>query len=424
MKNLVQATLVILATATGLWVLWHFRGTLTLFLLALILATLLAPPSEFLHRHGVPRSLAIGLTYVAALLTAMALLAVVGGYVLRDLKPLVGDVNQAYQYIDRHWPEGNAVQRYVARQLPPMDTLPQQLAKLANLAFLSELLGIGGSLAGVIVNGFLMVVISIYLRLDYPRLEQLWLLLFPQDHRLQARGVWRDLQAEVGAYMRSELLQSFLAGVVLAVSFCWGGFPYPVATAVVAAAMWLVPWLGPPLAVAVVCAASALNFSDVTPVAQLIRSGLASGLTLLLFAALEWLVEPRLLGSRQRYSSLLIVLVTLTMIWLAGPAAIVIGPPIAVAIQIMANQLLFLPGTKEAANGYAELRAMREQICPASEPGAPRRDQGQPALESIVQRLDELLADAEKLLAPPGPPPAGPAAPEAAHAASVSPLGS
>ena len=101
----------------------------------------------------------------------------------------------------------------------------------------------GGNVVDLVFKLFLVVVVSIYWRFDYVRLEQLWLLLFPIDTArppavcgVNCNSTWAP---------RSELLQTLIAAVVFSLGFSWMGLPYPVVAGVLAAAMWLVPWLGP-----------------------------------------------------------------------------------------------------------------------------------------------------------------------------------
>ena len=129
---------------------------------------------------------------------------------------------------------------------------------------------------------------------------------------------------------------------------------------------------------------------------------------MVVFALLEWIVEPRLIG-RQHYSLLLIVLVTLMLIWWAGFVAIVVGPPVAVAIEILATQLLYFASVGRATSP-AELRQRLEEISQrhSLQEGAWPRD-----VANIIERLRSLLNDAESL-----PQPAQPAAVPPGEAAS------
>ena len=70
MRAAAKITVIVLATLAVLYALWYFRDVLALFVLALLLAAMLAPIDEFLIRHRVPPAAATALAYVGAVLVA------------------------------------------------------------------------------------------------------------------------------------------------------------------------------------------------------------------------------------------------------------------------------------------------------------------------------------------------------------------
>src|SRR5690606_33866595 len=81
---------------------------------------------------------------------------------------------------------------------------------------------------GAIIGQFLLaMVLSIYWTADQLRFERFWLSLLPVVQRARAREVWHSIEAQVGAYLRSEIAQSVLAGLLLAPGFWVMGIDYP-----------------------------------------------------------------------------------------------------------------------------------------------------------------------------------------------------
>ena len=69
--------------------------------------------------------------------------------------------------------------------------------------------------------------------------ERLWLSLLPSGQRKQARGILRTIEQDLGAYIRSEVIQSLLAGLLLSLGYWLLGSPYPTLLASVGARLSL-----------------------------------------------------------------------------------------------------------------------------------------------------------------------------------------
>jgi predicted PurR-regulated permease PerM len=75
--------------------------------------------------------------------------------------------------------------------------------------------------------------LSIYWIINQIHFERLWLSLLPTGLRRQARDIWRTIEIDLGAYMRSELFQSLAAGLLLGLGYWALGSPYPVLLALI-----------------------------------------------------------------------------------------------------------------------------------------------------------------------------------------------
>ena len=89
--------------------------------------------------------------------------------------------------------------------------------------------GIGGVVSGVLVILFL----SIYWSINQIHFERLWLSLLPSGQRKQARGIWRTIEPDLGAYIRGQVIHSLLAGLLLGLGYWVLGSPYPALLALV-----------------------------------------------------------------------------------------------------------------------------------------------------------------------------------------------
>jgi predicted PurR-regulated permease PerM len=217
----------------------------------------------------------------------------------------------------------------VAEQLPSSNDLYQALTSAEGLNILTEEGGLGDFLSSF---GYIaiIIVLSIYWSADQLRFERITVSLFPTDHRPKALHILRTVEKGVGAYLRSELLQSLLAGLILGVGYGLIGLRYPALLAVWGAVVRLIPWFG------VLIAVLPLFFLGIGSVP--ISSLLAVLYTVLVLRVLKTVVEQRVVNQR-RNNSLLIVLFVVILAEAFGLIGVLLAPPLAVAVQILLQEL-------------------------------------------------------------------------------------
>jgi predicted PurR-regulated permease PerM len=250
-------------------------------------------------------------------------------------------------------------------------------------------------LINAVINLVFVLVLSIYWNVDRVRFERLWLSLLPVEQRRRVRDAWHDIETEIGAYLRSEAIQAVTAGILLYLGLRFFEQPYPAIVAFVAAAAWLIPWLGAPFTVcAVLVSWVPATISGVSP--NLWSTAVPAALyTLCVLMFLEFVIEPRLFD-RRRFNSLLVVLVTIGSADLLGILGFVLGPPLAAAIQIVAEHFtgLRLPAAERVSE--PEPLPLRDRIAhlqlTLSEIPSPR-----PEVLSLVNRLGDLLEQSERV---------------------------
>ncbi|MCZ7672142.1 MAG: AI-2E family transporter [Chloroflexi bacterium] len=76
-------------------------------------------------------------------------------------------------------------------------------------------------------GGLVILFLSLYWSLDRVRFERLWLSLLPPEQRARARDIWQTIESDLGSYIRSEVAQSLLAGLLLGLGYWALGSPTP-----------------------------------------------------------------------------------------------------------------------------------------------------------------------------------------------------
>ena len=378
MKRVAWFTLVVFATFTLALLFWEFRVAVLLFMLSLVVAATVRPLVDRFAAHRVPRGLALLLTYAIGIGGIIALVVILSGPLLNDLQQLTKNVASGYEQMRTQWPTGSPFQQALAQQLPSTD----QLYQLFTGALPQTVLGITLGSFDLLGQLLIVLVLSIYWSADQEHFKRLWLSLLPFAQRARARLIWQTLESGLGAYLRSQVIQTVLAVILLGLGYQLLGLQYPVALALIGAIGWLIPWVG--LLLAVIPA---------------LWVGLSSSLALGLIAAaftigvlcfLEFVVEPRLFN-RRRFSSLLVVIVVLVDEF--GLIGILLASPLATAIQILAGQLMRSTTTVKTTLAQP-MSALQAQFASAKSLLAAETIPPGPELNNLVDRLGQLIDQA------------------------------
>lgn len=396
MKRLAWIAAVVLTVLAVLWSLWVFRGAVGLLLLSVALSLVMKPAAAKVHFRFVPWPAAVVLVYVLVVAAGGLVAYLAGSHLVMEMDEALRDFTFVYKRIDAHWADGSRFQRMVADRLPPLEEVPQSMAEVPLSSVASQTFGLGRGLLSFLVHALVVVVLSIYWTIDSGRFKWLLTSLVPYARQSHVREVWQQIEEEVGAYLGGDLIEGLTAGVLLAIVFRAVGFPYPTTLAVVGALAWLVPWLGPAMAVAAVWMATGLDWVDVTPLAAVARGIVGSLLVLVTYLGVKYVLGRRLVG-RRRYSSLLILVVILALVQTIGAVGLLLGAPLAVALQIIARSSLWPPAW-ERTGPDRDARAMETRLAEARQALSEEED-GVPAeLESLVDRLDRLLEESREVL--------------------------
>jgi predicted PurR-regulated permease PerM len=295
-----------------------------------------------------------------------------------------------YDHIWAVWPAGTQIQQTIIKNLPKPAELYPAIAGAQGEAIGRTVLGVTISSLTFFSQFIAVLVLSIYWSIDQLHFERLWLSLLPAEQRSRAREIWRDIEMRVGAYIRSELGQSILAGIMLGIGLSIMGVQYPIMLALFGAIAWFIPWLGGVIAL--------LPIAWVGFMTSPLTAGIAVFYAVVVFLFLELVVEPRLY-SRRQYNSLLSILLIIALADSFGLVGILIAPPLAAAIQIFYNHMIAasIPAapqntsSKEIADLEARLRSVRE-LAQQQPP------EDNPQANNLVERLDGLIRKADQVL--------------------------
>jgi predicted PurR-regulated permease PerM len=360
MIRLIRYTFVVLTTLMILLLIWQFISAIVLFLLSLAVAAALRPLINSLTGRYVPKRASLGIVYFLLVAAILSSFWMIGSPLLDEVQRASDDFIASYERAKLEWPEeGTAFQQTLAEQLPPSADLYRVLISERGIPALAGLFGIAQNFFSILGQIAIILILSLYWSADQFRFERLGLSLLPEKHHPRALHIWRSVETGVGEYLRSELIQSVLAGLLLWLGYSVLGIRYPILLALWGAIVRLIPWFGSLIAVFPALLIGIGVSSTVGVLATLYTMGV--------LLALTFVIEPRFFP-RYKYSSLLIVLFVIALAETIGFIGVVLAPPLAVAVQILFQHLYPLPEltvnevSEEVADIRTRLRELRRRV--------------------------------------------------------------
>ncbi|MFB7873809.1 AI-2E family transporter [Nocardia sp. NPDC056064] len=243
---LAKWSLCIVAIAAGAWVLGsivaRFWVVLLPVALAIVVATVLWPPTRWLTRHKFPPAL-------AAAVTLLGFLAIVGG-VVALIVPSVAD--QAPELADKSTAGVNQVRDWI--QGPPLQIRDEQLDSAVD-AIVDRLQSSGTQIANGVFTGvstatsmlitlFLVLVLVFFFLKDGPR-------LLPWMHSVLGSGSGRHIEAvlervwaTLGGFIRTQAVVSFVDAVCIGAALFILDVPLAMVLSVITFIGGFVPMVG------------------------------------------------------------------------------------------------------------------------------------------------------------------------------------
>lgn len=386
MKRIAIFAAIILLTITVLVITWQLHGVVLIFLLSLAISATLGQPIESLAGRGWRRGWAIGAVYIFAFGLLVVLFGALGYLALGEIDPLVQDLVRVYGSVQNALLGlANPRTAWVGR-LPTTDQIARWWAGEEATVAMQNVAGIlshWGRLVGELV---LSVFLSLYWTADRSRFERLWFSLLAAEQRIRTRRLWRKLESDVGAYLRSEIVQTVLAVILFAIGYSLLGVKYPYTLALLAGILWLAPLLGGILALLPVVIIGLLS----SPLVAV----LALAYTVLVLIVLEFYVQKRLY-TEGRYWGVLLVVIMLATVDAFGFVGLLLAAPIALAIQIGINEFLNSSASSPTPVPVGDLEALQNRLNDVRQRIQREDGSADPRLASLVERLETLISEVE-----------------------------
>ncbi|RJP51019.1 MAG: AI-2E family transporter [Anaerolineaceae bacterium] len=385
-KQLVVSVAAVMTTLLVLVVLWQFHIVVVYVLISLALAATVRPFFKGWARRNLVTRLALVLLCLVGLGGFSFAPYLVGRFLIGDIQQLSQTLSVQNAWNLPPWLEGGSFQLTLATWLPTPDKLFEAVTGEQGQLVLPAVLGFTQDFGGVVAGALVILFLSIYWSINQIHFERLWLSLLPSGQRKRARSIWRTIEADLGAYIRSEIIQSLLAGLLLGLGYWLFGSSYPTLLALIGSLAWLIPVIGAPLAIIL-----PLTIGLLTSVQLSLFTVLY---TLVVLIALQVWVEPRLYR-RKWNNPILTLIIILAMADAFGLVGILVAPPLSVVSQILWNLLVsnrLAVGVATQVSDLKERQAQLEVAIREMKEKPPR------LVTSSMERLTHLIEKAEPIL--------------------------
>ncbi len=385
-KQLVRFGAAVMTTLLALVVLWQFRVVAIYVLISLMLAAALRPLAYRLVGRRLVVRIVWVLLYLVILMGFGALLFLASEAAINDIQQLANTVSVQDQWILPIWLEGSSFQQVLVARLPPPSMLLEAITGDQGQLVLPAILNVSQGIGSVVSGAFVITFLSVYWSINQIHFERLWLSLLPPGQRTQARGIWRTVEPDIGAYIRGQIIQSLLAGLLLWPGYWLLGSPYPTLLALAGALACLIPVVGVALAVLPVLVVGLLTSVQVSLLTTLYALGL--------LIALEIWVKPRLFNRRWDNPILTVVLL-IALADAFGLVGIIIAPPLSVVCQILWSRLV---SRRAVAGAALQVSDLKERQARVRETIQAMDDPPLDLMTSSMERLTLLIEKAEPVL--------------------------
>ena len=375
-----------MTTLLALVVLREFRIVVFYVLISLTLAATVRPLVYRLVQPGFVARTSWILLYLVALAAFGFLLLLTAKNAIHEIQQLAHTVSAQDEWRLPIWLDDSSFQQALIARLPSPSKLFEAVTGDQGQLVLPAILSFTEGIGGLVSGAFVVLFLSLYWSINQIHFERLWLSLLPSELRKHARGIWRTIEPDLGAYIRSELVQSLLAGLLLGLGYWLLGSPYPTLLALIGALAWLIPVVGAPLAVILPLLMGLLTSVELSLFTVLY--------TLIVLISLQVWIEPRLF-KRKWDNPILTLVILLAMADAFGLLGIIVAPPLSAVCQTLWNILVSNRLAAGAATQVSDLNERHAHLLAAI---SEMDELPPPLVMSSMARLTDLLEKTEPIL--------------------------
>jgi predicted PurR-regulated permease PerM len=325
----VRTILLVAATVGGVAALVSIRSVVLLIFVSVFSVAVLSPVATWLEqRFGWSRRLASVVLVVAFVVVAAAFLLVMVAAAAAAVRGFSHDLPQIVEQA-RHSGLGDLIDRGSGS----LDALSKHAGDITRgVGTISGgVAHVGVSALGAVTLVFSVVFLTLFGLIDQPQLRDWTAGLLYRDRRERYLRVTDRIVNTTSRYMLGNVAISVICGTVYGITAVILGLPYPLAIAVIAGILDLIPNIGATIA-GIIIGIVALSVSLEALVVFLI--------VIVAYQQVEnYILQPAIIGKAARISGFTVLASVLAFGSLFGLIGAIIGVPIAAALQILVEEL-------------------------------------------------------------------------------------
>jgi predicted PurR-regulated permease PerM len=249
-RQIVQATALLILVAAAFYFLYRFHQVFLLLFVAIVFSTAIRPVVLRLNKLGLPREAGVILVYICLVGIIAAVIILLLPLFVRQGNLFADTIPETYEEVRETMLENpNFFIWRMATEMPESLSItpaPEQPVEeedvIETVGQNLELIGLG---ARSIFFVLAVLLLAFYWTLDGQKNQTALLLLFPLDHRENAREIIQEIQKRLGAFIQGQTLLGLVIGSLSFLAYMIIGLPYALGLAIVAGIMELVPVIGP-----------------------------------------------------------------------------------------------------------------------------------------------------------------------------------
>ncbi|MGP0128085.1 MAG: AI-2E family transporter [cyanobacterium endosymbiont of Rhopalodia musculus] len=342
--------LLLVGSGFMLILLWQLRNLLVILMIAVVIASTLAPLVKSVEKRGIPPWLAVIFVYLGLLTLITGMSLILGPTIIAQIQRLLQKLPVYLDILETEFQ--NWVTRRGFTQPEVLDFINQLLDLQSLVSWTLSysqkfLIGVGGVTRGIlggVFNVIVAVLLSGYMLSGSKKLIGGIVNLFPHpwDERLEAQVI--PISQRMGGYIQGRLLVSFILGLVVSLGLRFLGISeFALGLGTIAGITNLIPFFGPVLG------------SIPALIVAIAQGGWVFLWVLLLFLFIQnvetYVLDPLLVGSSVNVSPLYQLLAVLSGVQILGILGALIVPPWVAGAGVLLQNLYLIP--KLQAQGRA-----------------------------------------------------------------------
>jgi predicted PurR-regulated permease PerM len=307
------------------------RGVLVLIVVALFLAVGLNPAVELLMRRGLRRAWAVSCVILGVLLVLAGFLTILVPIISHQVSAINDNLPSMFDQLQKNHQIHQLDAKY------DLTTKVESYVKSgawAQKAF-GGVVGVGLAILGVLLNTFVVVVLTLYFLASLPSMKQAAYSLAPASRRARVSLLGDRILRNIGGYVSGAFVVAMCAGLsTLVFLFIVGLGSYAVALAMVVALLDVIPMIGATIGAVIVCA---IAFAT-DP-----KTGIVAVIFYIAYQQVEnYLIYPKVMARSVEIPGALTVIAALIGGTLLGVVGALLAIPTAASVLLLVKEV-FLP---------------------------------------------------------------------------------